>query len=231
AFALDGSPAPVTIAPGSTLRGSTTEPGEPDHAAGIVFGGGVTIPLGPSVWYAWTAPTTGRVTLEVNAAYDFGKSSAVGTPAAVAVYTGDAVDRLTRVANAGGVVGPPPSSTELRLSFDAAAGTIYRIAAAGNASFPSKLDLALINQAVPGAATVLAGGGNDVVVTGGPGDKVTTGAGNDSIRTGGGRDVIDAGAGNDVIDAGAGDNAVLAGAGNDHVRAGPGNDFVFAADG
>jgi Ca2+-binding RTX toxin-like protein len=157
AFALSGVPATVTVAPDTSLSGSTTEPGEPDHAAGIDFGAGLVLPLGPSVWFSWTAPTTGRVTLDLGLRYDFGETFNFGVPAAAAVYTGGTVDGLSPVANAGGFVGPrvdPFAGEELRLSFDAAAGTTYRIAVAGSNQFPNTLDLTLVNHTLPGAVAV-----------------------------------------------------------------------------
>jgi hypothetical protein len=153
AFTLSGAPAPATVAPDASLSGSTTEVGEPNHATGIDFGVGQELTLGPSVWFSWTAPTTGRVTLDLGLGYDFGETFITGVAGAAAVYTGGAVDSLALVANAGGFVGPD-FGDELRLSFDAAAGITYRIAVAGGNLFPNTLDLTLINHAVPGAVAI-----------------------------------------------------------------------------
>ena len=97
AAVLSGAPAPVVVAAGTT-SGATVEPGEPNHAVGQEpFG--FPLELGPSVWYSWTAPTTGRVTLDVRTAISFGDTTILGTFAATAVYTGGSVDQLTLVAN------------------------------------------------------------------------------------------------------------------------------------
>ena len=69
------------------------------------------------------------------------------------MYTGGSVDDLTLVANDGDFFGPV-FNDELRLSFDATAGTTYQIAVAGARHVPQHLDLKLINHAVPGAAVI-----------------------------------------------------------------------------
>ena len=57
---------------------ATKEPGEPNHAGN---------PGGASVWYSWTAPSTGRATLNLcYAEFD----------SLLAVYTGDVVSALKR---------------------------------------------------------------------------------------------------------------------------------------
>ncbi len=58
--------------------GATTQPGEPD-AAGE--------PGGASVWYSWIAPESGAATIEI----------AAGSTGILTVYTGGALDELTRV--------------------------------------------------------------------------------------------------------------------------------------
>jgi hypothetical protein len=86
--------------------GATSEPGEPVHAG---VGGGA------SAWYSFTAPGTGRVTLNSN-------WSELGHPI-LAVYTGSAVSVLTPIgatAAMGGLV-----------SFDATAGEEFHIAVDG----------------------------------------------------------------------------------------------------
>src|SRR5262245_10690746 len=73
AFARSGAPAPVTAGPASSLSGSSIEPGEPNHAAGLSSPPFEVI-LGPSVWYSWAAPTTGPVILDMDLTYDFGET-------------------------------------------------------------------------------------------------------------------------------------------------------------
>jgi hypothetical protein len=87
---------------------ATREPGEPNH-------GGNTI--GASVWYNWTAPANGSVTID-----NIGSSFF----AVLAVYTGTAVNNLTLVAS--DFLSIFPSS---RVKFTAASGTTYRIAVDG----------------------------------------------------------------------------------------------------
>ncbi|MGH7968759.1 MAG: pre-peptidase C-terminal domain-containing protein, partial [Limisphaerales bacterium] len=89
--------------------GATKEPGEPDHAGNAG---------GSSVWYVWTAPSTG------NWRFDTSGSS---FDTVLAVYTGSAVAALSLVSSnddsGGGVTS--------QVSFDAAGGTSYLIAVDG----------------------------------------------------------------------------------------------------
>jgi RTX calcium-binding nonapeptide repeat (4 copies) len=87
AMELVGFPVSVTrSAPSYQLPGNegnaTSEPGEPDHGAGLGSSGA-------SLWYRWTAPADGPVWLR--ACWPDGGGN-------LAVYTGDRVDALTRVA-------------------------------------------------------------------------------------------------------------------------------------
>ena len=94
-----------------TNRGSTMEAGEPGEAAG-------------STWYEWTAPASDAVTIE----------AAGGAEAVLAVYTGDSVGGLTRVAFDHGYDYNAYGSTYYngaRLAFRATAGVRYRIQAVG----------------------------------------------------------------------------------------------------
>ncbi len=99
-----------------TVTGSnvnaTKEAGEPNHADNAG---------GKSVWWQWTAPTSGEVNITtVGSDFD----------TIMAVYTGSAVNALTLVAsnddadNAGGVAASS-------VSFTAVAGTVYKIAVDG----------------------------------------------------------------------------------------------------
>jgi hypothetical protein len=91
-----------------TLRATnvdaTKEAGEPDHAGDVG---------GASVWYRWTAPFDG--TLSVNCAPDF--------IILVGIYTGSSVSALTEVASAFGTCGLQPSVT---------GGTTYQLAIDGS---------------------------------------------------------------------------------------------------
>jgi hypothetical protein len=88
--------------------GATTEAGEPDPQGEQG---------GASVWYRWTAPTTQTMRLDV---YDDGFGSLLD------VYTGETVGALTPVAG-------EFTSTWMhsKMTFDAVAGTEYRIAVDG----------------------------------------------------------------------------------------------------
>lgn len=76
---------------------------------------------GASVWWQWTAPSSGPVTFDT-----------VGSAAAdtlLAVYTGSAVNATTQVAANDDIT--PGTDTKSRVTFTAVAGTTYRIAVDG----------------------------------------------------------------------------------------------------
>ena len=101
-------------------RYATSEAGEPEHGP---YGG-------RSVWYRWTAPSSGPAT------FDLCGSSYFDT--VLAVYTGSGVDGLTRVAQDDNDC---PDYYGGRVSFNAAAGQEYRIAVDG--AYGDQGDLAL----------------------------------------------------------------------------------------
>jgi hypothetical protein len=106
AQALSGSSASAT---GSNVN-ATKEAGEPNHAGNAG---------GHSVWYRWTAPTGGTVTIDTTGS-DF--------DTLLAVYTGSAVGALTAVASnddASSSVG------QSAVTFSPTAGTTYQIAVDG----------------------------------------------------------------------------------------------------
>jgi len=93
---------------GTNIR-ATKETGEPNHAGNAG---------GASVWYNWTAPANGSVTIDtVGSTFD----------TLLAVYTGSSVSALTAVASDNGSAGNGAS----RVVFSATSGTIYRIAVDG----------------------------------------------------------------------------------------------------
>jgi uncharacterized delta-60 repeat protein/uncharacterized repeat protein (TIGR01451 family) len=95
------------LIPPATNNFASKEPGEPNHAGN---------PGGRSVWFRWTAPANGVVTFAtVSNTFD----------TVLAVYTGTAVNALTPVAEDDG---PGNNST---VSFNAIAGTVYRIVVDG----------------------------------------------------------------------------------------------------
>ena len=105
AEALSGASGTIT----ATNANATKEAGEPNHSGH---------PGGKSIWYSWTAPSTGPVALDTcGSSFD----------TMLAVYTGTAVGALSAVAsNDDGSCGYQSS-----LSFAATAGTIYRLAVDG----------------------------------------------------------------------------------------------------
>ncbi|MEO6034471.1 MAG: choice-of-anchor V domain-containing protein [Verrucomicrobiota bacterium] len=93
----------------NTTVAATKESGEPNHAASAG---------GASVWYRWTAPSNGMVTLDT-------KGSLFNT--LLAVYTGGTVSSLTGIASDDQSGGNNTSS----LNFFTVAGTVYQIAVDG----------------------------------------------------------------------------------------------------
>ena len=121
--------------------GASAQPGEPAHAGSTATN---------SVWWTWTAPTAGAVTVST-AGSDF--------DTVLAVYTGAAVNALTPVASddqGGG------NNTSL-LNFNPVAGTTYRLAVDGYLGAVGNIVLSLVQGGgAPGndnfaAATVLTG--------------------------------------------------------------------------
>jgi len=106
AQALSGSSGSVT----GTSVGATKESGEPSHAAGQGTA---------SVWYRWTASTTGTLTVDT-----FGS----GFDTALAAYSGTSVSALTTVDSNNDAAG---HGTQSRIAFHVTAGTTYRIAVDG----------------------------------------------------------------------------------------------------
>jgi hypothetical protein len=121
-----------TVLAGNVVRtsanneGATSQPGEPLHAGSSARF---------SVWWEWTAPTAGPVTLD---------TAGSTAQARLAVYTGAALNALVPVAS-GPVTFPPGFST---VNFQATAGTRYLIAA--DTGDRSRGDIAL--NLVSGAA-------------------------------------------------------------------------------
>lgn len=107
---------------------ATLEAGEPAHA-------GATGILN-SLWYAWTPTASGSVRLD-----SYGSSASV----ALAVYTGNSFLVLKPVAS----TVPSANRIGAALTFNAVAGTTYRIAAAGLGEFGTG---ALTLHLTPGAA-------------------------------------------------------------------------------
>jgi hypothetical protein len=109
---------------GST-RGATRQTGEPNHA-GVGSGTG-------SIWYCWTAPTNGPVTFDtVGSSFD----------TLLGIYTGATVNGLIAVASDNNSA----SNGASRVSFNAVANTLYRIAIDG---VPGSQGVVKLNWAGP----------------------------------------------------------------------------------
>jgi len=93
-----------------TNRDATKEPGEPNHAGG---------PGGASIWYRWTAPTSGQVTFDAIGFRNQTSNSFRYLTALMAVYTGANLNSLTSVVT---------NSIDNKVTFNATAGTTYHIA-------------------------------------------------------------------------------------------------------
>ena len=93
-----------------TNRDATKEPGEPNHAGG---------PGGASIWYRWTAPSSGPVTFDTIGFRNQTTNSFRYLTALIGVYTGTFVGNLQSVA---------ANATDDKVTFNATAGTTYQIA-------------------------------------------------------------------------------------------------------
>jgi hypothetical protein len=120
---INGSSAIVT----GTSAAATKEPGEPDHAG---------YPGGASVWWSWTSPFSGYVTLSANMPYDL---------ALLAVYTGASVSSLTAVASNAA----PFWSASAQVCFLATAGVRYQIALDDHSGSGGDVTLGLIHTRAP----------------------------------------------------------------------------------
>ncbi len=109
---------------------ATKESGEPSHAGNAG---------GKSVWWSWTAPSAGKVTLTT-------AGSSFDT--LLGVYTGSSVSALTTIASNDDLSGVVTSA----LTFTAVKGTTYRIAVDGYSAATGSIVLNL-SQAVAAAVT------------------------------------------------------------------------------
>ena len=111
---------------GTNLR-ATKETGEPNHAGNAG---------GASVWYNWTAPATGSVTIDTIGS---------GFDTLLGVYTGSSVSSLTTIASDNGSAGNGAS----RVLFTATSGTTYHIAVDGFNGGMGNLTLNWIQPSAP----------------------------------------------------------------------------------
>ncbi|MDB6038479.1 MAG: hypothetical protein JWM99_2320, partial [Verrucomicrobiales bacterium] len=108
------------IEPGSTkvygfTKGATREIDEPIH-------GGFTNAIGQSIWWAWTSPSNGVVSISIEGGQSVNGDYFILSPI-VAVYTGDTLSNLAPVTSDASHAGRPASA-----SFSAVAGVTYSIA-------------------------------------------------------------------------------------------------------
>jgi hypothetical protein len=108
-------------------RFATREAGEPDHAG---------VPAGHSVWFSWTAESSGPVRLTTCA-----EESPLDT--VLAVYTGESLGGLTPVASDDDGAAAACGATDSEAAFTAVAGTTYRIAVDGKGGSVGSFELDL----------------------------------------------------------------------------------------
>lgn len=135
---------------------ATKQAGEPNHAENAG---------GRSVWWRWTAPAAGPVTIDTRGSY---LDSTLG------VYTGTAVNALAAIASNDDLSASPHIQAS-SVTFNAAAGTTYFIAVDGfdadcagltlNFSFSPTGPLLPIITSQPASATVTTGGSASFSVT------------------------------------------------------------------
>lgn len=130
AIAITGSSATVT----GTNVGATKEAGEPNHAGNTG---------GHSVWWTWTAPSTGTVTIDtLTSNFD----------TLLAVYTGSAVNALTAVPNGSNDDSPAGGTQTSKVTFGVTAGTVYQIAVDGYNGLTGNIAMHLNLAVTPPAA-------------------------------------------------------------------------------
>lgn len=125
---------------------ATKEAGEPNH------GGDAG---GKSVWWNWTAPSSGNVVIDTNGS---------GFDTLLGVYTGSAVGALTTIA---GDNNSGSNGLTSKVSFAATAGVVYRIAVdgTGGASGSITLNLALSAPGTGGTSVTIASWDFEAAIT------------------------------------------------------------------
>ena len=223
ATTLEGLPTGRT---GDTNAGASDEPGEPSHAGQRPSA---------SVWYSWTAPATQPVTVS---------TAGSGFDTLLGVYTGGTPDSLSPVAANDD---SPPGAGVSEVTFEAVAGTTYRIAVDGLENSTGTVAIEVrpgkssgvsapgAQSGTPGPDTLYGRGGEDII-NGGAGDDCIFGrgaidtingqAGDDRLYGDADSDMIDGGDGKDRVGGGAGEDIVDGGKGSDTVDGGDGNDLV-----
>lgn len=114
----------ATVSTTGSNVGATKETGDPAKLAGNAGG--------KSVWWTWTAPTSGKVTLDTHGS---------NFDTLLGVYTGSSLASLTLVA--ANDDDPAGGTTTSKLVFDAVAGTVYEIEVDGYGGASGNIDLNL----------------------------------------------------------------------------------------
>ncbi len=119
-----------------TNVGASKEPGEPEHAFN---------PGGKSVWWTWTAPSDGDVSVTI--------SSGVFDPfyTLLGVYLGNSVSNLTLIAFGEGF-------GSAQVNFSTLAGATYQIAVDGEPETAGIFELSLVETAAPPQAPQISDG-------------------------------------------------------------------------
>jgi Ca2+-binding RTX toxin-like protein len=121
---------------------ATKEVGEPDHAGDAG---------GASVWYRWTAPSSGAATVDTcDSTFD----------TLLAVYTGDSVSSLVEAGRSDDDC-PFGNVNGGFVEFDAQAGQVYRIAVDGFAGETGDFDIYVVPPEIPPPAACADGQDND----------------------------------------------------------------------
>lgn len=143
--------------------GATRDPGEPVHAG---------VGSGNSVWWSWTAPSSGAVTVS---------TAGSNFDTVLAVYTGAAVATLTSVAANDDDEDAGDGSSEV--SFNAIGGIAYHIAVDGFEQDTGEVALAVTLGG--GAASVtITPASRDIAATGGAASLSVTSSGNWTANSG-----------------------------------------------
>jgi uncharacterized delta-60 repeat protein/uncharacterized repeat protein (TIGR01451 family) len=115
---------------------ATMEAGEPPIVTTVVGGASV----GASVWYQWTAPSSGNVTFDTIASTPNGNGATTNFDTVLVVYIGTSVNSLTEI----GADDDSGGNLKSSLTFTAVQGTTYYIAVCGyNYPPPRQGDIAL----------------------------------------------------------------------------------------
>ncbi|MBW4682373.1 MAG: hypothetical protein KME19_20105 [Microcoleus vaginatus WJT46-NPBG5] len=178
---------------------ATQETGELNHAG---FAGG------KSAWWTWTATGNGETTINT-----FGSNF----DTTLGVYTGSSVSGLTTIASNDDTNG----GNQSQVTFNAVAGTTYRIAVDGFYASQGNISLAL-NQTLGTAS-------NDSLVGSASNSVIEGLAGNDTILGNGGNDSLNGGDGNDLLDGGIGNDSMVGGLGDDTYVVDSASDIIVEA--